>query len=126
MEMNEQKLILRTMETLFEQQLKAVRQLLGEEDVETTRPRKRGARRQSMVDSVVQILDQENRSMHVNELVTLLRDRFGRVTDRDVISSSLSKKARQGILVKQTAPATFDLIERDLSLENENTEGVGK
>ncbi len=126
MEMNEQKLILRTMETLFELQLRAVRQLLGEEEVDATRPRKRGARRKSLVDSIVQILDQENRSLHVNELVALLRDRFGRVTDRDVISSSLSKKARQGILVKQTAPATYDLIERDLSSENENSEGLGK
>ena len=126
MEMNEQKLILRTMETLFELQLKAVRQLLGEEEVDATRPRKRGVRRKSLVDSIVQILDQEKRSLHVNELVALLRDRFGRVTDRDVISSSLSKKARQGILVKQTAPATYDLIERDLSSENENTEGLGK
>jgi hypothetical protein len=52
---------------------------------------------------------------HVNDLVTHLRERFGRVTDRDTVSSALAKKARQGILLKQTAPATFALLQEDAS-----------
>lgn len=126
MKENEHIIILRTLETLFELQLKAVRQFLGEEEIETTRPRKRGARRQSLVDSMTKILQQENRPLHVNELVVLLRERFGRITDRDAISSSLSKKARQGILVKQIAPATFDLIEKNLTQMDKDMKGVEK
>jgi hypothetical protein len=44
-----------------------------------------------------------------------LRERFGRVTDRDTVSSSLAKKARQGVLLRQTAPATFDISGEDKS-----------
>lgn len=116
---NQQILMLRTLETLFELQLKAVRQLIGEEDVDVAPPRKRRARRQSLFHSAVEILKTENRSMHVSEIVTLLRERFGRITDRDAMSSTLSRKAKLGALVKQTAPATFDLIERSEEAVNE-------
>lgn len=118
---NEKKLILGTLKTLFELQLRGVRQLLGEEDIEMKLPRKRGVRRQSLVDCVVKLLTQEKRDLHVNEMVTLLRERFGRVTDRDTISSALAKKARQGVLVQQTAPALFGLIETDQPVNEVST-----
>jgi hypothetical protein len=44
-------------------------------------------------------------------LVDLLQERFGRLTDRDTLSSALAKKARQGVLLRQSAPATFTLID---------------
>jgi len=102
-------MVLRVMETVLELELRAVRQALGEEEVPAVRPRRRGARRQSIVDQSVQILTDERRPLHVNELVGLLRERFGRITDRDTVSSALAKKARQGVLLRQTAPATFGL-----------------
>jgi hypothetical protein len=40
-----------------------------------------------------------------------LQQRFGRLADRDTLSSALAKKARQGILLRQSAPATFTLID---------------
>jgi hypothetical protein len=40
-----------------------------------------------------------------------LQQRFGRLTDRDTLSSALAKKARRGILLSQSAPATFTLID---------------
>ena len=46
-----------------------------------------------------------------NKLVQLLQQRYGRLTDRDALSSALAKKARQGVLVRQSAPATFALID---------------
>ena len=113
MENKDQKLILRTLETLYELQLRSVRQLLGEEEVETRSSRRRGVRRQSNVDAIITILKQENRSLHVNEIVDLLRQQFGRITDRDTISSTLSKKVKQGILIRKTGPATFGLIESE-------------
>jgi hypothetical protein len=106
----DQELILRTLETLLQLQLRSVKQLLGEEDVEKTTPRRTGMRRQSLVHTVVKLLGEENRPLHVNEMVELLRERFGRITERDTLSSALAKKARQGVLVRQTGPATFGLL----------------
>jgi len=105
--------VLRVMETVLELELRAVRQALGEEEVPAKRSRRRGARRQSIVDQSVQILTDEQRPLHVNELVRLLRERFGRVTDRDTLSSALAKKARQAVLLRQTAPATFGLLQEE-------------
>jgi hypothetical protein len=105
------KAVLQVMETVLELELRAVRQALGEEPVESARPRRQGSRRQSIVDQSVQILTDEKRAMHVSELVGFLRQRFGRVTDRDTLSSALAKKARQGVLLRQTAAATFGLLE---------------
>ena len=105
--------VLRVMETVLELELRAVRQALGDEEVPSVRPRRRGARRQSIVNQSIQILTDEQRPLHVNELVRLLRERLGRITDRDTVSSALAKKARQGILLRQTAPATFDLLREE-------------
>ena len=114
MERNEEgNTVLRVMETVLELELRAVRQALGEEGVPAVRPRRRGARRQSIVDQSVQILTDEQRPVHLNELVALLRERFGRITDRDTVSSALAKKARQGVLLRQTAPATFGLLQEE-------------
>jgi hypothetical protein len=108
----EQKAVLNVMETVLELQLRAVRQALGEEDVPRAR-RRRGARRQSIVDQSVKILTEKGHPLHVNDLVRLLREEFGRVTDRDTVSSALAKKARQGVLLHQTAPATFGLLQEE-------------
>jgi len=53
------------------------------------------------------------RWLHVNELARLLQQRFGRLADRDTLSSALAKKARGGILLRQPAPATFALIDSE-------------
>ena len=109
----EQEIILRTLETLLQLELRGVRQMLGEEEVETTLPRKGRLRRQSLVATIRTLLEHEKRPLHVNEMVDLLRKQYGRVTDRDTLSSALAKKAKQGILVTQTAPATFMLLDQE-------------
>ena len=108
-----QKLILETIEVFLQLQLKSVRDMLEEEDIEKIKSRQPGRRRLSLVDYVVTILTNERRALHVNEMVDLVRERFKRSTDRDTISSALAKKARQGILVRQTGPATFALIDHE-------------
>lgn len=115
----QQKLILRTIETLLQLQLKSVRQLLGEEEIKTTAPRFTGMRRQSLVHAVVKILNEKKQPLHVNELVDLLREHYGRITDRDTLSSALAKKVRQGKLLKQTGPATFHLLDNSQASEDE-------
>ena len=103
--------ILQILELQLDSQLRAIRQLQGKPESESVIPRRQGRRRQSLVDLSIQILTERRKSLHVNELVQLLQQRFGRLTDRDTLSSALAKKARQGILLRQSAPATFTLID---------------
>ena len=102
--------LLQVLELQLDYQLRAIRQLRGKPDEEPAPVRRRGTRRQSLVDLSVQILTEKGRPLHVNELVQLLQQRFGRLSDRDTLSSALAKKARQGVLLRQNAPATFTLI----------------
>jgi hypothetical protein len=103
--------ILQILELQLDYQLRAIRQLQGKPEVEPTLPRRQGRRRQSLVDLSIQLLTESGKPIHVNQLVQLLQQRFGRLTDRDTLSSALAKKARQGILLRQNAPATFTLID---------------
>lgn len=103
--------LLQVMELQLEYQLRAIRQLQGKPDGEPVPAPKRGRRRQSLVDLCHKILTEEGKPLHVNELAQLLQQRFGRLTDRDTLSSALAKKARRGILLRQSAPATFTLID---------------
>jgi hypothetical protein len=102
--------ILQILELQLDYQLRAIRQLQGKPEIEPAPHIRRGRRRQSLVDLSVQLLTEKRKPLHVNELARLLQQRFGRLADRDTLSSALAKKARQGILVRQSAPATFTLI----------------
>lgn len=102
--------LLQVIELQLDYQLKAIRQLQGKPDTEPLISPRKGRRRQSLVDLSINILTEERKPLHINDLVQLLQQRFGRLTDRDTLSSALAKKARLGILLKQTAPATFSLF----------------
>lgn len=102
--------ILQVLEVQLESQLRAIRKLQGKSDTESDTSIRLGRRRQSLVDLSIKILTEEDKPLHVNDLIQLLQVRFGRLADRDTLSSALGKKARQGILLRQSAPATFTLI----------------
>ena len=106
-------LILEILETLFELQLRSVRQILGRKEAIRDPIRRRGRKRKSLVDLSVDILTEEQRPVHIDELVDLLRQRHGRPTDRDSLSSALAKKAKQGVLVSRVAPAVFTALGQD-------------
>ena len=99
--------ILETFEAMLELQLKSVRRLRGKEEEGETPLRRKARKRQSLVDLSVNILIQEQRPMHIDELVELLKERHNRLTDRDSLSSALAKKDHQGILVRRVAPGKF-------------------
>lgn len=103
--------LLQVLELQVEYQLRAIRQLRGKPETEPVIATRRGIRRQSLVDLSVQILTEEGKPLHVDDLVQFLQKRFGRLTDRDALSSALAKKARRGILLRQSAPATFSLLD---------------
>ncbi len=62
------------------------------------------------MDLSAKILTDEQRPVHVNELVEILTERYGRVTDRDSLLSALAKKAKRGVLVRRTSQATFEIL----------------
>lgn len=102
-------LILKTLEESLEIQLKSVKKLLDQNNFPGQVVQKKGRRSKSLVDLSMNILTEEQRAIHVDELVELLLHRHGRVTDRDSLSSALAKKDKQGILVKRVSAATFAL-----------------
>ena len=102
--------LLQVIELQLDCQLMAIRQLQGKPETEPIISHRKGRRRQSLVDLTIDLLTEKRKPLHINDLVQLLQQRFGRLTDRDTLSSALAKKARQGILLTQTAPATFSLI----------------
>ncbi len=105
-------LVLETIETMLEFQLRGVRQALGkEEDAQDDVARPRSRKRKSLVAVCVEILTERKGAVHVDKLVEILRDEYGRVTDRDSLSSALAKKSKQSILVRRVAPATFEAVE---------------
>lgn len=101
------KLVLETLELYAQAQLMAIQELKGRTSPSVGRSRGSGRRSQSLVDMCHTVLTESGASMHVSQLVEALRERFDRITDRDALSSALAKKARQGRLFRQTAPATF-------------------
>ena len=103
--------ILQVLEFQLDYQLRAIRRLQGKSETELVLAHQRGRRRQSLVDLSIQILTEKRKPLHINDLVQLLQQRFGRLADRDTLSSALAKKARRGILLRQSAPATFTLID---------------
>lgn len=105
--------LLQVLELVAEYQLLAIRQLQGKSETEPALPSRPVRRRQSLVDLSVKILTEEQKPLHVNDIVQLLQQRFGRLVDRDTLSSALAKKARHGILLRQTAPATFAVIDSE-------------
>lgn len=104
-------LILETLETVLELQLRSIRQALGKDEPQVGAARQRGKKRKSLVDLCIKILTDEQRCVHVDELVEILRERYGRVTDRDSLSSALAKRAKQGRFVRRVSPATFEILE---------------
>ena len=108
---NFKEVLLQVLELQLVYQLRAIRQLQGNPETEPSPAIRWGRRRHSLVDLSVQILTEERKPLHVDNLVRILQQRFGRLTDRDTLSSALAKKARRGILLRQSAPATFTLID---------------
>jgi hypothetical protein len=102
--------LLQVLELQLDYQLRAIRQLQGKPEADSAPSLRSGKRRQSLVDLSIRILTEAGKPLHVNEIAQRLQQRFGRLADRDTLSSALAKKARRGILLRQAAPATFAVL----------------
>jgi hypothetical protein len=97
------------METHLELQLRAIRQMIGTEELPPPVRIRRGLRKDSLVDLSVRVLEDDGGPMHVEQLRQELFRRFGRVTECDSLFSSLGKKAKAGELLVMKGAGVFDL-----------------
>ena len=103
------RIVFETLETHLELQLRAIRQMVGTEELPPPVRIKRGLRKDSLVDLSVRVLEDEGGPMHVEQIRQELLKKFGRVTERDSLQSSLGKKAKAGELFTMSGAGTFEL-----------------
>lgn len=99
-------IILNTIETSLDAQLRAVRRLRkGAPAASHTRP----SSRLSQVDMAYDILKKARFPLHVSELLARIQTSYGVAVDRESLVSSLSKKIARGDRFLRTAKNTFGL-----------------
>ena len=99
-------LLLDTIETSLDAQLRAVRRLRKPPPPTAGTTRRT---RVSQVDMAYDILRKARTPLHVSELLTRLRASFGVAVDRESLVSSLSKKIARGDRFLRTGKNTFGL-----------------
>lgn len=96
---------LKIKQKVLEAQLKATNELLQQFS-----PAK--AKRKTQVEMVFDILNDVDSSLHIKEIISLVKRKYDVELDRETIVSSIAKKIARGVLFKRVAPNTYDLIER--------------
>jgi predicted transcriptional regulator len=86
-------------------QLKAINELLQQFS-----PVK--VKRKTQTKMVFDILNDVDGSLHIKEIISLVKQKYDVELDRETIVSSIAKKIAKGIVFKRVAPNTYDLIER--------------
>jgi predicted transcriptional regulator len=86
-------------------QLKAINELLQQFS-----PVK--VKRKTQTEMVYDILNDVDNSLHIKEIISLVKQKYNVELDRETIVSSIAKKIAKGIVFKRVAPNTYDLIER--------------
>ena len=99
-------LLLDTIETALDAQLRAVRLLRKPPPAAAGNARRK---RLSQVDMAYDILRKARAPLHVSELLTRLRASFSVAVDRESLVSSLSKKIARGDRFLRTGKNTFGL-----------------
>ena len=97
-------LILRTIESSLDAQLRAVRRL-RKGSPSTAKPP--SSPRLSQVDMAYDILQKSRSPLHISELLTRIQATFGVSVDRESLVSSLAKKIARGDRFVRTAKNTF-------------------
>lgn len=100
-------------ETLLKSQLKAVRQILKEDEVPARKPRRKG---RSQMSIIYDILLSAQKPLHVTDIISRAKQDFTMDLDRESIVSALTKKVKSGRMFKRVAPNTFVI----LNSENNN------
>ncbi len=99
-------LILDTIETSLDAQLRALRRLRQEPPTAAQPRRRQGL---SQVDMAYDILKKARSPLHISELLARMRTSFSVAVDRESLVSSLSKKIARGDRFLRTGKNTFGL-----------------
>jgi hypothetical protein len=99
-------IVLSTIETSLDAQLRAVRRLRKREKPEVKPTRKS---RLSQVDMAFDILKKARTPLHISELLDRIQSTFGVRVDRESLVSSLTKKVARGDRFLRTEPNTFSV-----------------
>ena len=103
------KVILETIESALDAQLRAVRRLRrGEQDPAETAERAPRKRRSNM-NIVEDLLIEAGRPLHITAIIEQAKSRFNQVLDRESLVSALTKRVKRKDRFVRTAPNTFGL-----------------
>lgn len=99
--------LLETVETVLDAQLRAVRRLRSGKEPKPTEHRRQGM---SQVDYAEDILRRAGKELHVTEIIERIALVHQIEIDRESLVSSLTKKVERGDRFVRTAPNTFGLL----------------
>lgn len=99
--------ILSAIEASLDAQLRAVRRLRVDGDVDQRPPRKRIGR--SQVDVAEDVLRRAGEPLHVSEIVSRAKASLGVELDRESLVSALTKKIIRGVRFVRVGPNEFAL-----------------
>ena len=97
-------------ESLFSTQLRLIRQLKAPK---TKRLRvQKGEARMSNIEMALDILQRAQRPLHISELLTQVKSKYGVTLDRESLVSALVKKVQRNQAVSRRAPNTFEAMSK--------------
>ena len=104
------KVILETVESVLDAQLRAVRRLRrGEEHSAQSAPEKAPHKRRSQMSMVEDLLVEAAQPLHISLIIEQAKSRFNQVLDRESLVSALTKRVKRKDRFVRTGPNTYGL-----------------
>ena len=104
------KVILETVESVLDAQLRAVRRLRrGEEHSAQSTAEKARHKRRSQISMVEDLLIEAAQPLHISVIIEQAKSRFNQVLDRESLVSALTKRVKRMDRFVRTGPNTFGL-----------------
>ena len=103
------KVILETIESALDAQLRAVRRLRRGRPDATQSAERVPHRRRSQMNIVEDLLIEAGQPLHVNAIIEQAKNRFNQVLDRESLVSALTKRVKRKDRFVRTAANTFGL-----------------
>lgn len=101
------RIVLETLEASLELQLRAVRQMMGTEEMPPPVRVRRGLRKESLVSLSAEILRAAGRPMRISEIRDALLREHGRVTDANALSGAIGRLANGGELFERAGRGLY-------------------
>lgn len=103
------KVILETVESVLDAQLRAVRRLRRAEQPAQTDTQKTRRRSRSQMNMVEDLLVEAGQPLHISAIIEQAKSRFNQVLDRESLVSALTKRVKRKDRFVRTGPNTFGL-----------------